>query len=376
MLAATKITRVSRSRLPQVDFDNLGFGTYFSDHMFSLEYVDGQWRNPEVLPNGPISLMPGNATLHYGQAVFEGLKAFRGSDGLVRVFRHDRNEARLEASCERLCIPLLPKGILGEAIERLIRLDHRWIPSRRGHAFYIRPVVFSDEDHLEVRPSNRFRLLVMTSPVRAYFDESAGAVPLKVEQHCTRSAPGGTGSAKTAGNYAGSLYPTEIARRDGFAQVLWLDGVEHKYVEEVGAMNIFFRINDVVVTPELRGTILPGITRESVLTILRDRGTLVEERRIAIDEILAGIEDGSLQEAFCAGTAAIISPVGKMAYEGREWLVNDNQAGPVTREMYDIITGIQLGELEDRYGWTHRVDLPADSVTDGEALAAIPEPIE
>ena len=240
MTGPIKITRVSHSRLPQVDFNDLGFGKYFSDHMFSMECVDGQWQKPEVSPYGPLSLWPGNATLHYGQAVFEGLKAFRGSDGAVRVFRHDRNEARLEASCKRLCIPALPKGTLGNAIEALVRLDHGWIPSQRGHSFYFRPLIFSDENHLEVRPSSRFRLLIMTSPVRAYFDQSAGAVPLKVEQQCTRSSPGGTGAAKTAGNYAGSLYPTELARRDGYAQVLWLDGVEHKYVEEVGAMNILW----------------------------------------------------------------------------------------------------------------------------------------
>jgi len=237
------------------------------------------------------------------------------------------------------------------AIERLVAVDQAWIPARRGESLYIRPIIFSNESHLEVRPSRAYRMLVITSPVRSYFDESMPAVTLKVEDTYTRAAPGGTGAAKTAGNYAGSLYPAELARREGFMQVLWLDGVEHRYVEEVGAMNIFFRINGHVVTPELRGSILPGVTRDAVITLLRENGHEVVERRITIDEVVDASSKGALEEAFGAGTAAVISPVGTMAYKGDEIRVNANASGPVTQWLYDQITGIQLGERDDPHGW-------------------------
>ena len=358
MLSDLKTSRVERSRIAEVDFDNLGFGSVFSDHMFSLRYEGGGWGSPEVLPYGPIPVSPSNATLHYGQAVFEGLKGFRGVDGRIRVFRPDMNVKRLAASCERLCIPMIEEEVFYFAMEQLIALDHAWIPSRRGQALYIRPIIFSDEGHLEVRPSTSFRLLVLTAPVRAYFDAEMAAVSLKVEERYTRSAPGGIGSAKTAGNYAASLYPGELARREGHAQVLWLDGVEHRYIEEVGAMNIFFRLDEVIVTPMLRGTILPGVTRESVLTLLRDRGHEIVERRIGIDEVTDAIKTGRLKEAFGAGTAAIISPVGRMAYRDEVYAVGDGTMGPVTRDLYDTITGIQLGEIEDRHRWNRIIDIP------------------
>ena len=240
-----------------------------------------------------------------------------------------------------------------------MRLDAAWIPSRRGEALYIRPLVFSDEGHLEVRPSSRFRFLVMTAPVRAYFEGGMAAVSLKVEEHYTRSAPGGVGAAKTAGNYGASLYPGQLAQREGFAQVLWLDGVEHRYVEEVGAMNIFFRLGDTVVTPELRGTILPGVTRDSVLTMLRERGEQVEERRVEIAEIAEAIRAGTLTEAFGAGTAAIIAPVGRIAYKGEVLEINDNAAGPLTRSLYEEITALQRGERPDPHGWNRVISIEA-----------------
>ena len=357
MLTDLIITRTTQSRLASVDFDKLGFGDVFSDHMFSMVYEDGAWQRPEILPYGPVLVPPANAALHYGQAVFEGLKGFMGPDGTVRVFRPDRNVRRLADSCQRMCIPMIEEEIFYAAFERLIGLDHAWIPRTRGQALYIRPLIFATEQQIEVRPASSYRFLVMTGPVRAYFDGGMSAVALMVAEDHTRSSPGGTGNAKTAGNYGASLYPAEVARRNGYAQVLWLDGVEHRYVEEVGAMNIFFRIDGTVVTPELRGTILPGVTRDSVLTLLRDAGHPVEERRVAIDEIIEAIADGRLQEAFGAGTAAIISPVGKFAYRGEEFVINDNAAGPLTRELYDQITGIQLGEVEDRHGWNHLVSL-------------------
>ena len=355
MLSDMKIQRVRESRLGSVDFDNLGFGDVYSDHMFSMLYDDGRWHSPEILPFGPISLPPASATLHYGQSVFEGLKGFMGVDGVVRVFRPDRNARRLRNSCARMCMPAVDEAVFYRAIDELVRLDHGWIPRKRGQALYIRPLIVATELQLEVRPACRYRFLIMTAPVRAYFDTDAAGVALSVEERFTRASPGGTGDTKTAGNYGASLFPGQNASASGYAQVLWLDGVEHRYVEEVGAMNIFFRFRDRVVTPALRGTILPGVTRDSVITLLRDRGMEVQERLVAIDEVIDAIRSGELVEAFGAGTAAIIAPVGKIACRGDEWVINGNATGELTRELYDTITGIQLGEIEDRHGWNRLV---------------------
>jgi len=353
------VQRVTRSRLSQVDFDDLGFGKYFSDHMFSMRYRDGQWGEPEVLPYGEVGIEPGAASLHYGQSVFEGLKAFMGADGRARVFRPDMNARRLENSCQRLCIPAIPRGVFEEGIRLLIELDHAWIPRKRGQALYVRPLIFGTEPHLEVRPSGSFRLLVMTSPARNYYGESGAAVSLKVEEGYTRAAPGGTGFAKTGGNYAASLLPGDEAKRQGFQQVLWTDGAEHRYVEEVGQMNIFFRLKDKVITPMLRGTILPGVTRDSVLTLLKDFGIPAEERRIPVDEIVAAIQNGTMVEAFGAGTAAVISPVGRIGYRGESLLVNGGQPGALAQRLWDEIIDIQNGTLPDRHGWNLLVDVPA-----------------
>jgi len=357
MLPDLRITRTRQSRLQEVNFDSLGFGDVFSDHMFSLAFEEGRWQRPEILPYGPITLEPGNATLHYGQTAFEGLKAFRGQDENIRIFRPDMNAKRLQRSCERLCIPPIEEQVFLSAVDALTRLDHAWIPRKRGQALYIRTLIFSTENHLEVRPSSTFRFLIMTGPVRAYFQEGVDAIGLKVEEEYTRSAPGGVGYAKTSGNYAASLYPTEKAMKEGYAQVLWLDGVEHRYVEEVGAMNIFFRMGDEIVTPDLHGTILPGVTRASAITLLKDAGHRVTERRVSIEEVAKSIASGGLQEAFGAGTAAIISPVGRLAYRGEVLTINNNATGRVTQWLYDELTGIQLGEVADRHGWNRVLEL-------------------
>lgn len=359
MVEGLSVTRVSRSRLGDVDYDNLGFGNYFSDHMFSLLYADGAWGHPAVLPYGPVPIEPGASTLHYGQTVFEGLKAFRGKDGGIRVFRPDMNVKRLRDSCHRLCIPMIAEEMFYEAIHRLIELDHAWIPSPRGQSLYIRPIIFSTESHLEVRPSLKFRFLVMTSPVRAYYGEDKGTVSLKVEEEHTRATPGGTGFAKTAGNYAGSLYPGEEGRKQGYDQVLWMDGAERRYVEEVGQMNIFFKLRDKVVTPMLRGTILPGVTRNSVLALLGDFGIPTEERLISMEEVAESIRSGEIEEVFGAGTGAIISPVGRIAYRGENLIINGERPGALSQRLYDEITAIQTGEIEDRHGWNLLIDLPA-----------------
>jgi branched-chain amino acid aminotransferase len=355
MLDNLTTTPVSASRLSQVDPDGLGFGAFYADHMFSMVHADGAWRDPAIVPFGPVPVHPANAALHYGQAVFEGLKAYRGTDGRIRVFRPDKNAERLLDSCQRLCIPQIEPELFVAAIDRLVALDHAWVPHRRGEALYVRPLVFSDEGHLEVRPSRRFRFLIMTSPVRAYFDTGMEPIALKAERTYTRSAPGGVGYAKTAGNYGASLYPGRLGQQEGYHQVLWLDGVEHRYVEEVGAMNIFFRFADRVVTPDLHGTILPGVTRDSVITLLEDAGHVVEQRRVAIDEVLEGARSGELREVFAAGTAAIIAPVGTIALDGQDTAIANREAGDLTRWLYEQITGIQHGEIADRFGWCHEV---------------------
>ncbi len=357
LLSNFPVTPVRESRLAQVDFDDLGFGRIFSDHMFSMVYEDGRWQRPEILPYGPIPMLPSALSLHYGQAVFEGLKAFRGGDDVVRIFRPDMNAKRLLVSCERLCIPPIEPDVFYAAVESTVRIDHAWIPRARGQALYIRPIVFGTESHLEVRPSETFRFVVMTAPVRKYFKDDIDSIQLKAEETYTRAAPGGMGYAKTAGNYAASLYPGEMGRREGYAQVLWLDGAEHRYVEEVGAMNIFFKFKDTVVTPGLHGTILPGVTRDSVIALLKDKGIAFEERLVDIDEVVSGIHTGELEEIFGAGTAAVISPVGTIAYKGETHTMRINGAGPLTRELYDTITGIQLGDVEDKFGWTRIVDV-------------------
>jgi len=351
MTSDIRVQRIENSRIDSVDFDKLAFGKNFCDHMFSLEYSDGAWRNPKILPYGPVPVEPGACSLHYGQSVFEGLKAFRGKDGAVRVFRPDMNAKRLRTSCERICIPPIDDDIFIRAIIELVKLDKDWIPPKRGEAFYIRPLVFSTEGHLDVRPSTEFRFLIMTSPVCTYFGDNFRTIALKVEDKYTRAAPGGVGYAKTGGNYAASLLPGKESLNAGYNQVLWLDGRDHNYVEEAGQMNIMFKIADTFVTPPLKGTILPGVTRDSVLTLLRDKGHNIEERPITINEVIDGTKNGKLQEAFGCGTAAVICPVGKLFYQNEVYDIKDGKPGPSATELYNEILGIQLGEIEDKHGW-------------------------
>jgi branched-chain amino acid aminotransferase len=350
------IERVAESRRSTANYDDLGFGKLFSDHMFSMAFEDGRWHDHRIMPYGPISIAPGTGSLHYSQSAFEGLKAFRGTDGAIRVFRPDMNAKRLARSCERLCLPEVDEATFKAAVRELVRIDSSWIPTKRGQALYIRPLIFGDEEHLDVRPSDRYRFLMMASPVRAYYGDEVAPVALQVQDSYTRAAPGGVGEAKTGGNYAASLLPGERSRQAGFNQALWLDGVEHRFVEEVGQMNIFFRFGDTVVTPDLRGTILPGVTRDSVITLLHDSGVAVEERRIDIAEVVDGIKTGHLREAFGAGTAAVISPVGKIAVRGELMEINNNEVGTCTADLYDRITAIQYGETNDPHNWNMVID--------------------
>jgi branched-chain amino acid aminotransferase len=357
------VTPVVQSRLSEVNFDDLGFGSIFSDHMFSMEYADGAWRNPQIQPYQALTLEPGVAMLHYGQTVFDGYKAFRGVDGNARIFRPDRNAQRLHDSCERLCIPIMAvdelSEIMIEATRQLITLDHEWMPHQWGHSLYVRPLVIGTEATLEVRAANSYRFIVMTSPVGSYFNNLQKGVSLYVEDRYTRAASvGGLGAAKTAANYAASMLPTSDSRQRGFDQVLWLDGNEHRYVEEVGAMNIFFKIDGKVITPPLGGSILPGVVRESVLTLLKDWDLPVEERRITIDEVVAAFRSGTLEEIFGAGTAAVICPVASIGFKEEVFEVAATPPGELTLRLYDELTGIQYGKLPDHHGWNVTMPIP------------------
>jgi branched-chain amino acid aminotransferase len=357
------VTEASQSRIDQVDFEDPGFGRIFSDHMFSMTYQDGTWHSPQIMPYQALAIEPGVATLHYGQTVFDGYKAFRGEDGQARIFRPGRNAQRLYDSCQRLCIPIMPAEELGDimvqATRQLIELDHAWIPSLWGHSLYVRPLIIATEATLEVRAADSYRFIIMTSPVGSYFSNLEKGVSLRVEDRFTRAASiGGLGAAKTAANYAASLLPGSQSRSQGFDQVLWLDGNEHRFVEEVGAMNIFFRIAGKVITPPLGGSILPGVVRDSALVLLEDWGIEVEERPIAIDEVIEAFRAGELEEVFGAGTAAVICPVASIGYRDEIFEVAKAPPGELTLRLYDEITGIQYGKRRDTHDWNICLPLP------------------
>ena len=356
------ITPVKQSRLSQVNFDELGFGAIFSDHMFSMTYHAGEWKNPEILPYQALRIEPGVAMLHYGQTVFDGYTAFRGQDGVARIFRPDMNARRLHQSCQRLCIPIMDAKELSEimihATRQLVQLDNNWMPSQWGHSLYVRPLIIGTESTLEVRAANSYKFIIMTSPVGSYFSDLKKGVSLYVEDNFTRAASvGGLGAAKTAANYAASLLPGFESRQQGFDQVLWLDSNEHRFVEEVGAMNIFFKIDGKVVTPPLGGSILPGVVRDSVIALLKDWDLPVEERPITIDEVIEAFRSGSLEEMFGAGTAAVICPVASIGFEGVVYEVSGKPPGELTLRLYDELTGIQYGKLEDRHNWNVKVPI-------------------
>ncbi len=348
---------VNESRVTSIDFMNLQFGSTFSDHMFSMNFRSGKWCDAKIEPFGMIEMHPVSISLHYGQTIFEGMKAYRGVDGAIRIFRPEMNHRRLTNSCERMCIPPIDQDLFISAIEELVRIDHRWVPEGERQALYVRPVLFATEGNLDVRPATEYRFLIITSPVGNYFGSGVPVVSLKVEESYTRAIRGGTGFAKTGGNYAATFRPTADSRVDGFDQVLWLDGEQHSYVEEVGQMNICFVLNDKLVTPALRGTILPGVTRDSILKLAQDMGVPCEERSIHIQEIINGIADGSLQEAFGCGTAVVVTVVGSLGYRGQLHQLSDRGSKALSAKLYKSIVGIQRGEVEDIYGWTRIVNI-------------------
>ncbi|MCP4155484.1 MAG: branched-chain amino acid aminotransferase [bacterium] len=333
----------------------LKFGQNFSDYMFTLTYSDGKWHSPEIKPYQPLALDPAAAVFHYGQEIFEGQKAYKSKDGEILLFRPDENAKRFNNSMNRMSMPEVPVEDFIRYEEELLKLEQRWIPTQKGAALYLRPTGIATEPALGVKPSNQYLFFIIMSPVGAYYSAGFNPIGLWVSPEFSRAAEGGTGAAKAGGNYGGSLYATRVAIEKGYSQVLWLDSKEHKYVEEVGAMNIFFIIDNKLCTPALTGTILPGITRKSVLGIAKDLDIEPVERAITIEEVVEGIDSGNVTEMFGAGTAAVISPVGKIGYKNKDYVVNDNKTGPWAQKFFDTLTGIQYGELEDKYNWVHKV---------------------
>ncbi|PKE32328.1 branched chain amino acid aminotransferase [Macrococcoides caseolyticum] len=334
------------------DPENLGFGKFFTDYMFSMDYSNEEgWHNKKIIPYQEISMSPASQVLHYGQAVFEGLKAYKTQHG-VQLFRPDQNFKRMNRSCERLEIPKIDVEEMVQALKQLVELEKDWIPSGAGQSLYIRPIVFANEPFLGVRPAISYKFLILLSPVGAYYGGGQlSPTKIYVEDEYVRAVRGGVGFAKAAGNYAASLIAQSRAEKLGYDQVLWLDGVEQAYIEEIGSMNIFFVIDNKLVTPELNGSILPGITRKSILELAEHLGYEVEERRISIQEVVDSVKNGSLTEVFGAGTAVVISPVGEIKYKEDVLTIGDGNTGKITEELYSAYTSIQSGSKEDPFGW-------------------------
>lgn len=337
---------------PKPDPDTLVFGKTFTDHMFIMDYTAGQgWHDGRIVPYGPLALEPSAMVLHYAQEVFEGLKAYRGPDGGVQLFRPMENVRRINSSCERMCIPPLPEEDALAAIEQLVRLEAGWVPSKPGTSLYIRPFIIATTPSLGVHAAHDYLFCIITCPVGAYYAEGINPVKIYVESEDVRAVKGGTGYTKCGGNYAASIRAGERAEQNGYAQVLWLDGVHRKYIEEVGSMNVMFQVGDTVLTPELTGSVLPGITRKSCLELLKSWGLKVEERLITAQELFDAGADGTLKEAWGTGTAAVISPIGEMGWEDQHVVVNGGKIGPLAQRLYDTLTGIQWGTRPDPFGW-------------------------
>jgi branched-chain amino acid aminotransferase len=343
------VKRTKQSTLYEVDWNNLAFGKHVSDHMFTCQYKAGEWQEPQILPFQNISLPPTALALHYGQAVFEGMKAFRMQDGSINIFRIDKHHERLNRSLERMCMPAIPYDLFASALHQLVGVDKDWVPQGEDTALYIRPLVFASEGKMGVKIADEYRFLVMTAPVRILY---SGPVKVKVERHYIRAAAGGTGYAKCAGNYGGAFYATKKAKEEGFDNILWMDAFEHEYVEESGTMNLLFVLDDKLVTPPLSDTILNGVTRDSLLTIAKDMGIEVEERKVSIDEIITAINEGRPVEAFGAGTAAVIAPISVIGVDGELYHLPVYPSS-VMFKLKKKLEAIRSGQAEDLYGWNN-----------------------
>lgn len=352
MLDIKKVRTESPKAKP--DYDKLGFGKYFTDHMFLMDYTEGKgWHDPRIVPYAPLSLEPSCMVFHYAQEMFEGMKAYLTPEGKVQLFRPMKNIERMQNTNRRLCIPSIPEEDVLQAISETVLFDRDWIPKNVGTSLYIRPFIIATDPMLGVHPSHTYIFCIILSPVGAYYAEGINPVKIFIEREYVRAVKGGTGYAKVGGNYASSLIGQEKAAKLGYSQVLWLDGVHRKYVDEVGAMNVFFVINGKAVTPSLEeGNILPGVTRASCIELLKDMGVEVEERKISVDELYEAHANGSLTEAFGTGTAAVISPIGALDDEDRKAVIGGGKIGPISQRLYDTLTGIQWGVEPDKFGWT------------------------
>jgi len=351
-MSEIKVERATTLKAKPADESKLNFGELFTDHMFLLDYTkENGWHNPRIVPYGPIELDPSAMCLHYGQEVFEGMKAYRTADDKIVMFRPEENFKRLNSSNERLEIPQIDEKLILEGLIELVKIEKDWVPHTNGASLYIRPFIISTEAKLGVKASSKYLYAAILSPSGPYYKGGLNPVKIYVETKYVRAVKGGMGYAKTAGNYAASLKAQEIAHQQGYSQVLWLDGVEHKYVEEVGAMNVFFVIGDEIVTPELSGSILPGITRKSCVELLKSWGYKVSERKLSVDELVEANKKGLLKEAFGTGTAAVISPIGELKVDDEIIIFNEGKIGEISQRLYDNLTGIQYGKVEDKFNW-------------------------
>ena len=351
--------RIQKNETPKAkpDQSKLGFGQYFTDHMFICPYSEEKgWHDPVIVPYAPFSLDPASMVFHYAQECFEGMKAYRTPDGSIQLFRPDKNAERMALTHERLCMPKFPEDDFVEAVRALVEVEKDWVPSAPDTSLYLRPCTIGIEPRLGIKASDSYLFFIICSPSGAYYAEGVNPVPIYVEDEFTRAAPGGTGAIKCGGNYAASLLAQEKAHKMGYSQVLWLDGAERKYVEEVGSMNCFFKIDGVIYTAPAGGTVLRGITRMSCIELLKDWGYTVKEESISIDNLMAAAEEGRLEEVFGTGTAAVISPVGELRYKDKVIKINNGVTGEVTTRLYDTLTGIQWGRLPDEKGWTLKVN--------------------
>ena len=347
------ITKTAHSRLEDTDFENLPFGKTFSDHMFIADYSDGEWKNFQIIPYGEIGFSPAISSLHYGQAFFEGLKAYKHADGKISVFRPEKNAERFNLSAQRLCMPELPADIFLQSISALVNLDRDWVPGKENHTLYIRPFMFATDPFLGVSPSSSYKYIVLTGPVGPYFSKN---LKVKIETHFSRACDGGFGFAKAAGNYGGSMLPSLKATEEGFDQLIWTDSREHAYIEELGAANIMFMMDGKVITPSTRDTILKGVTRDTVLTLARKWNIMVEERRISVDEIITGIKEGRITDAFGVGTAATIAHIAQIGYEGEVYNLPDPAARVFSNRVLKTLNELRYGVSPDEFGWNYFVN--------------------
>jgi branched-chain amino acid aminotransferase len=345
------IQKVEQSRLDQVNFDNLVFGNIFSDHMFECDYKNGSWHNPTIRPYGPLTLSPASKVFHYGQAVFEGMKAFKDKDGKIWLFRPHENFKRINKSAKRLAIPEFPEELFSEALNTLVKMDGGWVRPGLGNSLYIRPFVIATEPNVGASPSTAYKFMIIMSPAQAYY---SGPVKVEIAEHYSRSANGGVGAAKAAGNYAAQFYPTNLAREKGFQQIIWTDANNHEFLEEAGTMNVFFRVNDTLLTAPISDRILDGVTRKSVIALAKKDNIAVEERRVRVSEIVEAAKNGTLKEIFGAGTAAVISPVSAFSHQETVYDLKDQEDSYSARFKQELMD-IQHNRSEDPFGWRSEV---------------------